>query len=202
MVKPEDKLAGLVRTAGVIRPRDLDDLGLPRHRLAALAQRGLVQRVGRGLYLTGLAATSEFHTVAEAAKMVPHGVVCLLTALRMHGLTTQAPSEVWLAIPHRSWKPKVEYPPLRIMRFSGEPLTEHVQVREIEGVEVRVYDPAKTVADCFKFRNKVGLDVAMEALRDCLRRRLATVDQLHAAAVVCRVGTVMKPYLEAVMTGL
>jgi predicted transcriptional regulator of viral defense system len=192
-----DRLAKLIRGVGVLRPRDLNAHGVPRSYLHALEGQGLVSRAGRGLYVTGLAATSEHHTVAEAAKAVPNGVVCLLTALRIHGLTTQAPFEVWVAIDRKAWKPKIEYPPLRIVRFSGPALTDGVQERDIEGVPVRLYGPAKTVADCFKYRNKIGLDVAMEALRDCLRQRLATVDELQRAATVCRVANVMRPYVEA-----
>jgi predicted transcriptional regulator of viral defense system len=192
-----DRLAKLIRGVGVLRPRDLDAHGVPRSYLHALEGQGLVSRAGRGLYVTAKAATSEHHTVAEAAKAVPNGVVCLLTALRMHGLTTQAPFEVWVAIDRKAWKPKIEYPPLRIVRFSGPALTDGVQVRNVEGVPVRLYGPAKTVADCFKYRNKIGLDVALEALRDCLRQRRATVDELHRAATVCRVANVMRPYVEA-----
>ena len=143
------------------------------------------------------ARPTENQSLVEACKRVPRGVVCLLSALQFHGLTTQAPFEVWMAVGVRAWAPRVDYPPLRIVRFSGSALTGGVEERRIGGVPIRVYGPAKTVADCFKFRNKVGLDVALEALRDCRRRRKATMDELWRAARVCRMTNVMRPYLES-----
>jgi predicted transcriptional regulator of viral defense system len=160
--------------------------------------RGLLTRVGRGLYTLAEAEATEQRSLVEVVKRVPDGVVCLLSALQFHGLTTQSPSEVWLAIGEKARKPKAEYPPLRIVRFSGKAQTEGVAEQEIEGVTVRVTNPAKTVADCFKYRNKIGLDVALEALRDCRRKRKATADELWRYAKVCRVTNVMRPYLEAV----
>lgn len=137
-------------------------------------------------------------TMAEASKRVPHGVVCLLSALRFHELTTQSPFEVWLAIGEKARLPKLDYPPLRTVRFSGDALAFGIEEHKAEGVDVRVYSPAKTVADCFKYRNKIGLDVAIEALRDCLRQRKATMDELWNAAKVCRMSKVMRPYLESI----
>jgi predicted transcriptional regulator of viral defense system len=128
---------------------------------------------------------------------VPHGVVCLLSALRFHRLTTQAPFEVWLAIDRKARRPRVKHPPLRVVRFSGPALTEGVEEHTLEGVPVRVTTPARTVVDCFAYRNKVGLDVALEALRDCRRQRKATMDELHRAARVRRMANVMRPYLES-----
>jgi predicted transcriptional regulator of viral defense system len=126
------------------------------------------------------------------------GVVCLLSALRFHDLTTQSPFEVWLAIGEKSRLPKQENPQLRIVRFSAKALTYGVQSHRIEGVPVRVFTPAKTVADCFRYRNKIGLDVALEALRDCKRKRKATMDEIWKAAKVCRMANVMRPYLESI----
>ena len=147
--------------------------------------------------LADAAGVTEHHTLAEACVRVPHGVVCLLSALRYHDLTTQAPFEVWLAVETDKWRPVVDYPPLRIVRFSGAAFTEGVEEHLVEGVTVRVYGVAKTIADCFKYRNKIGLDVALEALRDVRDRRLATNDALWRYAQVCRVANVMLPYLEA-----
>lgn len=135
--------------------------------------------------------------MAEAAKRVPHGVVCLLSALQFHELTSQAPFEVWLAIGEKARRPKVDYPPLRILRFSGAALERGIVTHAFENVTVNVYSPAKTVADCFKYRNKLGLDVALEALRDCWKKRRATMDELWQAAKICRVANVMRPYLES-----
>ena len=187
----------IVAEAGVLRPRDLDAHGIPRIYLSRLCERGLLDRVGRGLYVVPDADVSEHHTLAEAGKRVPHGVVCLLSALRFHGLTTQSPSEVWLAIANKAWRPQVDYPPLRFVRFSERTLEAGVEEHSIEGVLVRIYNPAKTVADCFKYRNKIGLDVALEALRDCRRQRRCTNDELWRYAKICRVANVMRPYMEA-----
>ncbi len=192
------RILEIVEQAGVLRPRDLDAHRIPRIYLSRLCDRGLLQRVGRGLYVLPNADVSEHHTLAEAGKRVPHGVVCLLSALRFHGLTTQSPSDVWLAIGDKAWRPRVDYPPLRFVRFSARALETGVEKHSIEGVLVRVYNPAKTVADCFKYRNKIGLDVALEALRDCRRQRRCTNDELWRYAKICRVANVMRPYMEAI----
>lgn len=188
----------IVEQAGVLRPRDLDAHGIPRIYLSRLCERGLLQRVGRGLYVLPNVDVSEHHTLAEACKRVPQGVVCLLSALRYHGLTTQSPFEVWLAIGSKAWRPQVDYPKLRFVRFSARTLEAGVEEHSIEGVLVRVYNPAKTVADCFKYRNKIGLDVALEALRDCRRQRQCTHDEIWHYAKICRVANVMRPYIEAI----
>jgi predicted transcriptional regulator of viral defense system len=197
MVSPENKVLKLLKRQGVLRSRDLAQHGVPREYLRILQEKGKIQRSGRGIYMLADSDVTQQHSVAEAAKKVPAGVICLLSALRLHGLTTQAPFEIWMAIDFKAWKPKVDYPPLRIVRFSGNALTEGVQTRKIEGISVRFYSPAKTVADCFKYRNKIGLDVALEALRDCRKKRKATMDELWEAAKVCRVAKVMQPYLES-----
>ena len=191
-------LTKLIRKVGVLRSRDLAAYGIPRPYLNILEGNGIIRKTGRGLYIAADAKhVTEAHTVAEAAKAVPGGIVCLLTALRLHGLTTQAPFEVWMAIDRKAWKPKLDHPPLHIVRFSGKALSEGTQKRKLEGVELKLYSPAKTVADCFKYRNKIGLDVALEALRDCLRQKKATMDELWRMAEVCRVSNVMRPYMEA-----
>ena len=197
-VAPAKKVLNLTRKAGILRPRDLDRHGIPRQYLAILERQGSIQRMGRGLYgLSDATNVTENHSVAEACKRVPNGVVCMISALRLHGLTTQAPFEVWMAIDRKAWLPKVDHPPIRIVRFSGPALTEGVQRRKIEGVEVQVFSPAKTVADCFKYRNKIGRDVAIEALLECRRLKKATVDEISHFAKICRVGNVIQPYMEA-----
>jgi len=133
----------------------------------------------------------------EVASRVPQSVICLLSALRFHGLTTQAPFEIWIAVDRRAWRPRIDYPPIRVLRFSGRALTEGIETHTIGGVKVHVYSPAKTVADCFKYRNKFGLDVALEALRDVWRAKRATIDELLRCARICRVEGVMRPYLES-----
>ncbi len=196
-VNNKDKTMRLVREGGVLRPRDLARHGIPRQYLRILEQEGRVQKSGRGIYSVAGTEVTENHNLAEVSKRVPHGIICLVSALAMHGLTTQVPHETWVAINRKARKPRVDYPPVRVVRFSGSALTSHVQERKIEGVRVRFYDPAKTVADCFKYRNKIGLDVAIEALRDCWRTKRATMNQLHDAAKVCRVAVVMRPYMES-----
>jgi len=142
------------------------------------------------------ADVTENHSLAEACRRVPHGVICLLSALRFHDLTTQSPFQVWMAIDYKARQPRMDGLQLRVVRFSGKALTSGVEEHMIEGVEVKVYCPAKTVADCFKYRNKIGLDVAIEALRDCKQQRLCTNDDLWQYAKVCRMTKVMRPYLE------
>lgn len=193
----KDRVLELARQAGVLRPRDLDAEGIPREYLRRLLAEGLLDHPGRGIYVAAGLKPTRNHSLAEACKRVPHGVVCLLSALQFHELTTQAPFEVWLAIGEKARPPKVDYPPLRVVRFSGPALVEGIKQDRIEGVMVKVYTPAKTVADCFKYRNKIGLDIALEALRDCWSKRRATMDELWQAAKTCRVANVMRPYLES-----
>ncbi|MCY4533090.1 MAG: type IV toxin-antitoxin system AbiEi family antitoxin domain-containing protein [Gammaproteobacteria bacterium] len=194
-----DKILELVRKAGVLRPRELDSYNIPRTYLSRLCSAGNLQRIGRGLYVLPGSGATEHHSLAEAGKRVPKGVVCLLSALSFHELTTQAPFEVWLAIGEKAWRPRLEYPPLRIVYFSQAALNAGVEEHKLEGVTVHVYSPAKTVADCFKYRNKIGLDVAIEALRECRRARYCTMDDLWRYAAICRVRNVMRPYLESLV---
>jgi predicted transcriptional regulator of viral defense system len=189
----------LARERGIVRPKDLVENGIPGDYLDRLYRRGLVDRVSRGRYAWPDAEVTEHHSLVEAARQVPRGMVCLLSALRFHGLTTQSPHEVWMAIAPKARAPKVESPRIRFLRFSGEAFTAMVEAHPIERVTVRVYRPAKTVADCFKYRNKVGTDVAIEALRDCWRGKRATMDELWEAARVCRMTNVMRPYLESLV---
>jgi predicted transcriptional regulator of viral defense system len=195
----KDRVLALARQAGVLRPRDLEAEGIPREYLRRLLADGLLERPGRGIYIAAGRKPTPNHSLAEAAKRVPRGVVCLLSALQFHELTSQAPFEVWLAIGEKARLPKVDYPPLRIVRFSGAALEQGIVTHAFEGVTVNVYSPAKTVADCFKYRNKLGLDVALEALRDCWKKRRATMDELWQAAKICRVANVMRPYLESLI---
>jgi len=194
-----EQVVDLARRKGLLRPRDLAEVGIPRQYLRIACSRGLVERVARGLYRVPGAMTSENQSLAEVCKLVPTGVICLLSALRFHGLTTQNPFEVWLAIGEKAHEPKIKTLQVRLVRFSGMALTEGVEKHDIEGVTTRVYCPAKTVADCFKHRSSVGLDVAMEAMRTCLREHKASVDELVRYGRICRVERVMMPYLEAML---
>ena len=187
----------LAAERGLIRPRDLTERGLPTVALTRLVRQGRLQRVARGLYSLPDRPVSEHNALAEVARKHPQAIVCLLSALRFHGLTTQSPFEVWLAIPNKARAPKMDYPPLRIVRFSGVALTRGVEDHVIDGVPVRVTSVARTVADCFKFRNKIGLDVALEALQEAWRAKRASMDELWRYATLCRVANVMRPYMES-----
>ena len=188
----------MIRRMGIVRPSDLETRGIPRARLYSLVQEGLVERRGRGIYVARDHALTADHALAQTAKRVPNGVLCLLTALRFHGLTTQSPAEVWIALPEKARKPRLDYPRLRIVRFSGKALTEGVETHPVEGVNVRLYSAAKTVADCFKFRNKIGIDVAVEALKDFSRTHRGGANELARFARICRITRVIQPYLDAI----
>ena len=189
-----------LQEAGVgafFRPRDLAPLGISHRRLQGLVSRGVVENFGHGLYrLTEVPAT-ELETIAMVAAAIPNAVVCLLTALHVHDIGTQLPHEIWIALDRKARKPA--HPParVRVVRFSGRMLTYGVLRRSALGVPFRITSPARTVVDCFRYRNKFGLDVALEALDDTLRSRSATVDQIVRAAEVCRARTVLRTYLEA-----
>ena len=184
------------RKRAVIRPRDLPELGVPRSYLSRLVAAGVLEKVGRGMYRATHARVTEHHGLALAAARVPHAVVCLLSALRFHELTTQAPFEVWIAIDPKARVPAPGDPPLRIVRMTRKALSAGIDVHSVEGVPVSITSPARTVADCFKFRNKIGLDVALEALRD-FRRRRGNLDELWRHAGLLRVANILRPYLEA-----
>jgi predicted transcriptional regulator of viral defense system len=187
----------IARKAGILRPRDLATQSIPRTYLKRLEERGLLVKETRGMYKLPDAEVTENHSLAEACKRVPRGVVCLLSALQFHKLTTQAPSDVWLALDRKARAPGSGVQPLRVVRMSGKALTEGVDEHRIEGVAVKVYQPAKTVADCFKYRNKIGLDIALEALRDFKHKHRSGMDDLWRYAKICRVERVIRPYLEA-----
>ncbi len=192
-----ERLIDLARSKGLIRPRDLAPLEISRVSLTRAVRSGQLERVGRGLYGLPGREVSAHGSLAEVARRIPKGVVCLLSALRFHGLSTQAPFEVWLAIENKALAPKLDYPPLRIVRFSGKAFTEGVEEHIVDGVTVRVTSVAKTVADCFKYRNKIGLDVALEGLRDAWQEKRMTSDEIWRYAKVCRVANVMRPYLDS-----
>jgi predicted transcriptional regulator of viral defense system len=189
-----------LRKAGIgafFRPRDVAPLGVSFPDLQRFVAAGIVEKVGPGLYRLSAIAPDELETIAMVASVVPAGVVCLLSALRIHGIGTQSPHEVWLAVDRKARKPSRLLARLRIVRFSGAMLTYGVHVRPILGVPVRVTSPARTVVDCFRYRRKIGLDVALEAVREVLRSRMATVDEIMRTAEVCRARTIVRTYLEA-----
>lgn len=167
--------------------------------LGRLQAADLVQRVARGTYRLGRGLdpvrAEDYWTLLSA--LVPKGVVCLLSALAFHGIGTQQPGELWLAVPRSAWRPRATWPPLKLMHFSGDAYSAGIEAHERSGSAVRVYSPAKTVADCFKFRNRVGLDVALEALREGWHAQRFTLPELGDMARVCRVERVMRPYVQA-----
>jgi predicted transcriptional regulator of viral defense system len=193
----EQEVLEIVREQGVLRPRDLAELGYPRTTLSRLLKKGHLQRLSRGLYSAIEAEITEHQTLVEIAKKYPKIVFCLLTALRFHDLTTQLPRKVWCAVENKSWAPMQGPWRYEIVWLTGDAFTEGIETHNRQGVDLRVYSPAKTVADCFKFRNRVGRDVAIEALRETLSERLATPAEIERFARICRVQNVIGPYLEA-----
>lgn len=193
------KTAALLRLArkGLIRARDLDEVGVPRVYLKRLSDRGLLERLDRGLYRLADAPATELSSLAEVSKRAPHAIVALLSALQVHDMTSEAPHAVWVLIDRHARTPKLTSPTLEIVRASGVARTHGVETRTIQGVRVQLTTPAKTVADCFRFRRHVGLEVALSALKDYLAKRKGSIDALTAAARADRIYTFMRPYLEA-----
>lgn len=198
MTSTEQRIKTLLRRAGTARSRELVAAGISRSKLSRMVATGQLVRVARGLYAMPDYQGGEHSALVAVAKRAPGVVFCLLTALRIHDLTTQAPFEVWIAIGNKDHPPRLDYPPLRTVRFSAAALAAGVEMHRVDGAEVRVTSVAKTVADCFKFRNKIGLDVALEALREARRAKKASADELWRYARINRVTNVMRPYLEAV----
>lgn len=185
----------LLRAKGMVRARELAQIGVAGETLQQLLRRGALVRIGRGLYVAPDRALTEHDQLAQLAIKHPRVVFCLLTALQIHGLTTQAPHEVWVAISPNARAPQVEYPPLRVVRLSDPDIqTEQISLDGV--VRIPVTSAAKTVVDCFKFRNKIGLDVALEALKDAWRQKKVSMDDLWESAQLCRMTNVMRPYLE------
>ena len=193
----EQAVLRLARKRGLLHTRDIAALGIPTVVLTRLVRGGQLVRRGRGVYAVPGRQGSAHRSLAEVALRAPRGVVCLLSALRVHEIGTQAPFEVWLALPAGVAAPRLGLPAIRVVRMTGDSLEQGIQRVEIDGVKVPVYDAAKTIADCFKFRNKIGLDVALEALREAWRERKVRPDALWRYAKLNRVANVMRPYLEA-----
>ena len=194
---PRHPILNLAQSKGVLRTRDVCAAGESRAKLAKLVREGLLSKLGRGLYALPDRPFSEYGALAEVSAKSLHGVVCLVSALRFHELTTQQSSEVWLAIPHKAHKPRLDYPPLRIIRMSGDAMSAGIEIANVAGANVRIYCVAKTVVDCFKFRNKLGLDVALEALNEAWASKRVTMDEIWHYAQICRVANVMRPYMES-----
>jgi predicted transcriptional regulator of viral defense system len=196
MPTASEKILKFSKRQRIVRPRDLAARGIAREHLIRLLRRGILARAARGIYMLAGASLTEHHGLALVGKQAPSAVVCLLSALQFHGLTTQQPREVWIAVGVKAHRPMIARPAVRVVRFSGAALGDGIENHTLEGVPVRVYGIAKTVADCFKYRRKIGTDVAIGALRDALRRR-EPVDKIQRFAKICRVANVIRPYLES-----
>jgi len=192
-----DQVLEVAKRKGVVRARDLEEQGLPPRYLSRLAGRGKLEREGRGLYRHPEAPLTEHHSLALTATRYPDATICLLSALQFHELTTQMPRQVWVAREKGDWSPEASPTNLEVVHMSGLSFTKGKRAHELEGIPVQVFSPAKTVADCFKFRGKIGLGVAIEALRDYVRSKSGPVEELYRFAEICRVRSVMRPYIEA-----
>ncbi|WP_454711729.1 type IV toxin-antitoxin system AbiEi family antitoxin domain-containing protein [Cupriavidus nantongensis] len=192
------RVLDLASRKGLLRPADLDSIEVPRVILTRMVGAGLLERVDRGIYRLSEDPHSEHESLAAIATRVPQAVFCLLTALQFHGLTTQLPREVWIAMPRGSHAPRIDFPPIKMIQVADDVFSAGIDVVERDGIPLRVYSAARTVADCFKHRNKIGLDVALEALRDARAQQKASADDLWRYAKLCRVANVMRPYLEVV----
>jgi predicted transcriptional regulator of viral defense system len=187
----------LARRHGVVRSKELEAAGIARSQLSRMVANGELQRISRGLYTLPNSAPTPDEGLLQVIRRHPNTRLCLLTALRLHSVTTQAPFEVWIAIGHKDRAPIQKWPPLRVVRYSGEALDAGLMKIKTGGVSVRVTNIAKTITDCFKFRHLIGLDVALEAIREALLKRHTNADELWRYAKICRVTRIMRPYLEA-----
>lgn len=192
-----DLARSLLETQGILRLAEFVDAGVTAATVSRMERDGEVVRLARGLYQLPDAELDANHSLAEVAKRFPRGVVCLVSALAFHGLTDQLPKNVWIAIGRNDWTPKPSDLRIRAVRFSDDLLTEDVETHVIEGVTVSVFSVPKTIADCFRHRGKIGLNIALEGLRQALRQRRATPAEIARAADAGGVGTVIRPYLEA-----
>lgn len=193
---PAHRIQALARSRGILRARDLNAAGFHPSAIQRLVQQGYLERLDRGLYIAQDSPLTGQESLAIAALRAPEGVICLLSALAFHGIGTQLPNAVWVALPRTAWRPKVTYPKLEVVRHSGPMYSLGIKKQVIQGVTVRVYSPAKTVVDCFRYRNQIGLDVALEALEDAVAQRLTTVGGLWRLARDCRILSAMKPHLQ------
>ena len=189
----------LLHAKGMVRLREFMAVGIAPETLARLVRDEVVIRLSRGLYQLADAPLEAAHALAAASALVPKGVVCLTSALQFHELTLQMPSTIWMAIERAAWRPTFANPRVRFVRYSSEALASGIKRHRIDGVDVPLTEPARTIVDCFRFRSKVGLDVAMEGLREGLRQRLCTPDDLFCIAKPMRIWPVMRPYVESMV---
>lgn len=197
----KDNLVYELSKKGVLKTQEILKLGMSKEYLRKLKEKGVVERIARGIYTLPDHEFSTTQSLTEVSSQIPKGVICLLSALRLHGFTTQNPFEVWIAIERTAWKPKINSTTqIKYLKFSGKAFTAGIQIKVVDSIKIKVYCPAKTVADCFKYRNKIGLDVALESLREGWRENLFTMDELWEYAKICRVNNVMRPYMESLVS--
>ncbi len=197
-MKQQNSALKILDDGGLVRALDLVQAGISGIKLQRAIHSGEIVKISRGIYMSAHRKPPAQDYLAIIAIKYPRAVFCLLTALQIHAITTQSPREVWLAIDNKAREPSIDYPPLRIARFSGISLTQGVEQKSIDGVvQIPVTTVAKTIADCFKYRNKIGIDVALEALRDAWHQKKVSMDELWQAAKICRMTNVMRPYLES-----
>lgn len=189
----------LLDTTPLMNSREFSSVGIDTKTLTRMVDEGEIQRIARGLYTAIDYTPGTHHSLIESCKLIDTGVVCLLSALSFHGIGTQNPSDVWIAIPRGTRTPRVSEYPIQIFLFSGDAYSSGLEEHTVDGVVINVYCIAKTIADCIKYRNKIGLDVALEALKDVIQNKRASVDELLHYAKICRVEKVMKPYMESLV---
>jgi predicted transcriptional regulator of viral defense system len=192
----EQRILNLAKSQSTIRTRDAIAGGIHPEDLRRLVDRGVLLKSGRGMYTYIDAELTEYHSLAVTSQRVEHGVICLLSALQYHGIGTQAPFEVWVAIDVHARRPNSAVLSLRPVYMSGLALSEGIETHAIEGTRVQIFNLAKTIVDCFKYRHKIGLDVALEALRESWESRRCSMDELWSYAKICRMSKVMRPYME------
>lgn len=192
----ETRIIKMLEKTSTLRSCDLKKMHIPRMTLARMIEAGVLEKVARGLYRKSGVLVSENEELITVAKKTPKAVFCLFTALRFHDLTTQPARGVWIAMPHGSHAPAMQYPHVKMIQLTGQVYSSGIETVVTDHVKIKVYNPAKTVVDCFKFRNKIGLDVALEALKDALRKKKVTLDELYRFAKIERVLKIMQPYLE------
>ena len=197
-VNHRQKVLQMARENGIVKASDLLEMGIPRATVARLVSENKLEKLARGIYCLPEAEFSEKESLIIISNLVPHAVFCLLTALQLHEITTQLPRKVWFAIPKGSHLPKITYPPIKIIQYSEIAYQEGIEIIRSDKFNLKVYNPAKTIADCFKHRNRIGIDIAIEALKEAYAKNKVTIDELWHYAKICRVSNVMRPYLEAI----
>lgn len=196
--KIKEAVALFKEHGGIMRTSEALDEGIHSRTLYWMRDHGYLNQLERGVYQIEDKEPLSNPDLAVVGTKIPEAKICLISALDFHNMTTEIPHKVHIALPRRHWKPKLEYPPIQVYWFSGKSLTEGIENHEVDGVKIQVYNPAKTIADCFKFRNKIGMDIALEALKNGLKEGKATYSEILKYADICRVENVIRPYLETI----